>query len=169
MDHSITNTTMISAHIGGRGSLDEYAMEDFLPVPSKVRGSSQQRSWLEGDCDRLMSLFIRQFHKNSCATCGITTKWRQLQNGHYQGRGLRPTRYDIRNCGPQCGFCNCGYRGPVDDILALWLDRYWGDGTAEAMFLLGHSGQGLSSTPGGLQTIRLAYHRALKHYNFNIR
>jgi hypothetical protein len=94
------------------------------------------------ECDRLMSLFIRQSNANQfgqvqCSTCGFSYPWKQIQNGHFQSRRYYSTRWQEKNCAPQCARCNCwgntsgsGVAGE-SERMAKWLDHKWGEGTAD--------------------------------------
>ncbi|WP_455639336.1 recombination protein NinG [Parabacteroides sp.] len=66
--------------------------------------------------DKIFSVYIRLRHANQfgfckCITCGEMLSWVRIQNGHYIDRRHIATRYDERNCHPQCPRCNIGSRG----------------------------------------------------------
>lgn len=66
--------------------------------------------------DRLFSIAIRRVYADingnvSCYTCGAKKHWKQIQNGHYISRNYLATRFDVRNCKPQCAGCNIWGRG----------------------------------------------------------
>ena len=169
MDHSSISTTMITAHSG----VDDFVdISEYLPVSPKVKGTRKERQWLIDECDRLMSLFVRQYYGKGCVTCepggGMLANWRYLENGHFQKRTLWPTRYNIKNCGPQCRYCNSDGSGEKDRLLGAWLDQTWGAGTAEEMRILAHQ-QTPNFTIDDLQIIRLHFYKALQHHNFSIR
>ncbi len=61
--------------------------------------------------DAIFSKFIRQKYANQegmadCYTCGQRKLVKELQNGHFVSRSYLATRYDERNCRPQCAGCN---------------------------------------------------------------
>lgn len=61
--------------------------------------------------DRVFSIYIRLKNADhtemvECYTCGEVIPWKQAQNGHFNLRGNDATRYDERNCKPQCFQCN---------------------------------------------------------------
>lgn len=60
--------------------------------------------------DTYFSRFIRLFFsvdgKCTCYTCGNIKLIKEVDNGHYQKREHKATRYDVNNCRPQCKTCN---------------------------------------------------------------
>lgn len=66
---------------------------------------------LINDLDNVFSIFIRQRGMdengyNSCYTCGKVDHWSKLQAGHYLSRKYYSTRWEEKNCFPQCVKCN---------------------------------------------------------------
>lgn len=65
----------------------------------------------QGVLDAIFSQCIRRGNADyrgyvTCATCSQVGHWREFDNGHFQVRGNMATRYDPRNCAPQCISCN---------------------------------------------------------------
>ena len=60
--------------------------------------------------DMYFSRYIRLFHSIdgycTCYTCGAIVKVLKLDNGHYEKREHKSTRYHKNNCRPQCKTCN---------------------------------------------------------------
>lgn len=60
--------------------------------------------------DTYFSRFIRLNHSEdglcTCFTCGSILSIKQVDNGHYQKRTHKATRYHENNCRPQCKTCN---------------------------------------------------------------
>lgn len=61
--------------------------------------------------DSAFSVFTRLrdadvFGKVKCCTCHRVLKWEEIQNGHWQGRWKKSTRWMLENGNPQCGICN---------------------------------------------------------------
>ena len=109
-----------------------------------MRKKKTPRQKLVAECDRLFSLLVRQESADengiaSCANCGVRRVWRKLQCGHYQSRRYISTRWVLKNAAAQCGGCNAfgSYRGQgvagEPRAMALYLDRSFGEGTAEMM------------------------------------
>lgn len=48
---------------------------------------------------------------NICVSCGAVHSWKVLQCGHFYRRQHLGTRWDERNCWPQCFACNVWRRG----------------------------------------------------------
>lgn len=60
----------------------------------------------------------------TCVTCGSIHRWNDIQNGHYISRQYIATRYDSRNCHPQCNDCNVGKRGNLDEYKRFIIKKY---------------------------------------------
>lgn len=60
--------------------------------------------------DTYFSRYIRLKYskdgKCTCFTCGIIKDIKQVDNGHYEKRAHKSTRYHENNCRPQCKKCN---------------------------------------------------------------
>lgn len=60
--------------------------------------------------DTYFSRWIRLMHSENgyctCCTCGNLTPIKETDNGHYQKREHKGTRYHEDNCRPQCKTCN---------------------------------------------------------------
>lgn len=66
--------------------------------------------------DKYFSLYIRNKYADSegniqCYTCPTVKPLKKMQNGHFVGRKYLATRYDERNCRPQCWYCNAKHMG----------------------------------------------------------
>jgi len=73
-------------------------------------------SKLKKELDHVFSLFIRQKYADhrgyvECVTCHVKKPLKEMQCGHYVGRSNLSTRWDERNCYPQCYRCNCLMKG----------------------------------------------------------
>lgn len=102
----------------------------------KPRGISK----LKKEADRVFSLFVRQrFSDNagevSCYTCPFRAHWKKLQNGHLVSRYYLATRYDERNCRPQCITCNV-WRNGMTPHFAAKLQEELGAGIVEELYKL---------------------------------
>lgn len=73
------------------------------------------KTWYKKEFDRVFSIFIRQSYAVNgyvaCYTCGREGEIREMQNGHFVPRQYLATRWDERNCRPQCYACNMLYNG----------------------------------------------------------
>lgn len=61
--------------------------------------------------DTYFSRYIRLFYADlngncTCYTCGDLVNLKECDNGHYQKREHKATRYHLNNCRPQCKSCN---------------------------------------------------------------
>lgn len=89
--------------------------------------------------DRYFSMYIRQREADargntSCKTCGKEGHWTEFQCGHFQSRVFYRIRWDERNAACQCGSCNM--RSGQQYLMGLWLNKTFGQGTAEEMIAL---------------------------------
>jgi hypothetical protein len=98
-----------------------YYQTQFKPkVKKKVKIDKdkafriKKREFNEGNAmsnaDIYFSRYIRLKHskdgKCTCYTCGDLKPIKEVDNGHYQKREHKGTRYDENNCRPQCKTCN---------------------------------------------------------------
>ena len=87
--------------------------------------------------DNLFSVFIRTRDAdingiNECFTCGRFIHWTKLHCGHFQSRKHTATRWDERNCQPQCVACNI-FKGGEQFIFGQNLEKKYGEGTSETL------------------------------------
>ena len=100
-------------------------------------------SKLKKELDKWFSLYIRLRDANEygmvqCFTCGIVKEYNKgMQCGHFQSRSHLTTRFDEKNCQPQCVGCNMFKQGEQYRF-ALQLDGKYGAGTAEKLMYLAH-------------------------------
>jgi len=78
---------------------------------SKNLDKKEQVNQLVLDLDNVFSIFIRQRGMdengiNQCYTCKKFDHWKSLQCGHYLSRKHFGTRFEEKNCFPQCKKCN---------------------------------------------------------------
>ena len=101
------------------------------PAPKKP-----SRSKIVQKLDTVFSLYIRT--KNSkngvctCCTCGRKYEIKRIQNGHFMSRKHYSTRWDEKNCAPQCFGCNVGGQGQ-QFLYAKFIDDTYGEGTADEL------------------------------------
>lgn len=93
--------------------------------------------------DRYFSHWIRQSRADEggtvqCRTCGKLMHWTECHCGHFVRRGRHATRYEERNCGPQCPSCNT-YRGGREWEHGQYIDKTYGEGTAAELKRLGET------------------------------
>jgi hypothetical protein len=72
-------------------------------------------SKLKKELDALYSKYIRNKYavngRVKCYTCPKVGEVKEMQNGHFVPRQYLKTRWDDRNCRPQCYACNMLYNG----------------------------------------------------------
>lgn len=76
-----------------------------------IRQKPKTAAQLKKDLDGIFSKYIRLSYADKdgmviCYTCLKKFFWRQIQNGHFIRRQYLATRFDKRNCRPQCVGCN---------------------------------------------------------------
>ena len=109
--------------------------------------------------DSIFSKFIRMRDADdsgmaTCISCGAVKKWREGDAGHFISRGKMSTRYDEQNVHFQCKKCNI-FRNGEQYLYSLALDRKYGEGTAERIYL--ESNKTKKTSIGELR-------RMIKHY-----
>src|SRR3990167_4502451 len=105
-------------------------------TPQKPKEKSISK--LMKEADRLMSLSVRQKYANQdgnvkCYTCPYINHWKKMQNGHLVSRFYKETRYDERNCRPQCYTCNM-WRNGMTPHFAAKLQKELGTGIVEQLY-----------------------------------
>ena len=130
---------------------------------SMPRPKSYQK--LKRDLDQIFSLFIR--HRNSkgeynqCFTCAGWYLIKDLHCGHYVSRTYIGTRWDEKNCQPQCKSCNLFHQGRADEF-ALALIRIYGPKVLDELAWKKKGGK-LSGKE--LELLIADYENKLKHLN----
>ena len=70
---------------------------------------------LKAELDRVFSVYVRRRGSENgiaaCVSCGAKMPWQRIQAGHYVRRQHLATRWDEKNCWPQCFACNVWRRG----------------------------------------------------------
>lgn len=86
--------------------------------PNKVKKEKDKNSssYLRDKLDKLFSQYIRRKYSDEdgmsqCYTCGAIKHYKKLQCGHFISRKELATRFDERNCRPQCFGCNAKHLG----------------------------------------------------------
>lgn len=98
---------------------------------------SKNKSLSKKKADKYFSEYIRRSHSTpnglaKCVTCGKMDSWRSLHCGHFMSRRYQSTRYDEKNCAPQCISCNTFNQGEQFRF-GQWIDKTYGEGTAERL------------------------------------
>lgn len=78
-------------------------------------------SKLKADLDAIFSKFIRLKYADehgwvNCFTCHKEFFWKDIQCGHWVARNYLATRWEVKNCRPQCRGCNLFAHGRPDDF-----------------------------------------------------
>lgn len=97
------------------------------------------------EADRVFSIHIRKKYADKdgmvkCYTCPLVRHYRSrgMTCGHFVSRKAKNTRYDERNCRPQCFYCNSqrfGNGRPVE--FSAGLVQEYGEGIVEELFAQG--------------------------------
>ena len=85
---------------------------------------------MKKELDRVFSLFIRAKYPKFCYTCNKPSE--RLQNGHFISRIYLVTRWEEKNCRPQCWGCN-GYGKGQPLIFEENLKAEYGNDLVEKM------------------------------------
>lgn len=62
-----------------------------------------------------------------CYTCGKYHHWKEIQCGHYISRRHFGTRWEEKNCKPQCVGCNIFNQGSADTFARNLIREYGSD------------------------------------------
>lgn len=91
---------------------------------------------LKKELDKVFSLYVRtKYAQNGlvrCYTCSVSKPIKSIQNGHWIPRNILATRFDEKNCRPQCVACNLFQRGRPD-VFAMGLLKEYGRKGLEAL------------------------------------
>ena len=68
----------------------------------------------------------------NCVTCGKMFHWKEGDCGHFMSRRYESTRFDEKNAGFQCKFCNRFNQGEQFKF-SIAIDKRWGGGTSEKL------------------------------------
>ncbi len=89
-------------------------------VKKAVKGKKKPKgvSKLMKELDLIFSRWVRLSNADqegfvSCYTCGHTSHYKKMQNGHYISRFYKKYRFDERNCRVQCSMCNMWKSGDI--------------------------------------------------------
>jgi|SRR3990167_1460516 len=86
--------------------------------------------------DKIFSEYIRRRDSKDgvarCVTCGKYENWKEIDCGHFVSRDKKSTRWNEKNCHPQCKSCNRFHEGRKDEY-ALFLIRKYGQGILEEL------------------------------------
>lgn len=93
---------------------------------------------LKKELDTIFSRYIRMKYAEKdgtckCFTCDYRNHWKKLQNGHFVSRYYLSTRFDERNCRPQCYTCNM-YRNGMTPDFSQNLEKELGKGITEELY-----------------------------------
>lgn len=87
--------------------------------------------------DKVFSEYVRRKYSKGgnteCYTCGRWIPWKQIHNGHFVSRYHLATRFDERNCRPQCYVCNI-WRYGMTPVFAEKLERELGKGIVAELY-----------------------------------
>ena len=92
--------------------------------------------------DTVFSQYIRLYNSDEdgickCCTCNRLFAWNRLDNGHFVGRGKMATRFDEKNCHPQCRHCNWILEGNQAEY-ERFIKKSYGDNMVAILKLRGN-------------------------------
>ena len=92
---------------------------------------SKSNKSLKTKLDTLFSQYIRRKYADRrgfvyCYTCGTAKPIAEMQNGHFHSRRHLSTRYEEKNCRPQCYGCNV-INGGKKDVFRTRLEAEIGE------------------------------------------
>lgn len=131
------------SHLTARVSFKKGVISPFM-TKNRQKPSLKTRKGpptdQKGILDAIFSQCIRRAHADHrgyvvCVTCSAVGHWRSFDNGHFQKREHMATRFDPRNCAPQCEDCN-RFNDGMNEEFAAYIDRVHGAGMAEELVRL---------------------------------
>lgn len=92
------------------------------------------------ELDRVFSIAVRKQNADSfgmvkCVTCPTKQHWANITCGHYRKRRHMSTRWLLKNCAPQCAYCNGPLQGN-DAEFERYLEYTHGAGTVQRLIEL---------------------------------
>jgi len=116
--------------------------------------------------DKPFSEYIRLKHSDEngycrCITCGQFHFWNggSIHNGHYINRDVKVTRFDERNCRPQCLSCNSYHSGKIY-LYRQRLVEIYGEDEIKKLEMIANLGGGY--TAWDLQQMIVEYRKKVK-------
>lgn len=102
---------LIAGLCANRHYWEENRKKSFDRATAKQRGELEPLKILTDDLDIIFSQQIRltyadEYGMVQCYTCPSIKNWKHIQCGHFIPRAQMPTRFNVKNCRPQCNDCN---------------------------------------------------------------
>jgi len=107
----------------GMGNMKKGGISPDLSFSSggglkKLQGLKDQSNTINAQLDRVFSLYIRLNNADKdgfvrCFTCNKKLHYKEIHNGHFLTRMNLATRWEEKNCNPQCPHCNVNLKGNI--------------------------------------------------------
>lgn len=104
----------------------------------------KQDTITQNKLDQITSWLIRSTYPMQCPHCGVKLEYKTSQCGHFVGRTKQSTRYSLKNLVAIDKTCNF-YRPEHPYSLGKFLNKLWGEGTADEQILLSNKKLKLSN------------------------
>lgn len=89
--------------------------------------------------DRSFSEYIRRRDAINgyvkCCTCPVVDDWKSMDCGHLEKRGNLSVRWDERNAGVQCPYCNRMNDGEYEKMRVYLINRFGAEAINEVIHL----------------------------------
>jgi hypothetical protein len=110
-----------------------YTKKQYRKTVKKKYGYKE----LEKKLDKIFSEYIRLKESDEdgicrCVTCGNYHHYKDIHCGHFIGRSVKATRFNEKNCHPQCVKCN-SYRSGEHHIYRKYLVYKYGNEEVEKL------------------------------------
>jgi hypothetical protein len=123
---------MLREHTGPDPKPEKQPKAKYRKVSKKVIEKMDKKAnvkQLINDLDTVFSIYIcqrgmDQNGMNRCYTCGKVDHWKGLQCGHYLSRKYKSTRWEEKNCFPQCVKCNIFSEGNKPAFARRLIDEF---------------------------------------------
>jgi hypothetical protein len=111
--------------------------EKVKPKPKKKSTPIKSNHITQAKLDQMTSWLVRTLYPAQCPHCMVHLDRTNSNCGHFVSRTKQSTRFSLKNLVAIDRTCNF-YRPEHAYTLGKYLDKVWGEGTADAQILLGN-------------------------------
>ena len=113
-------------------------------VRKEIKRKIKQETITQTKLDQITSWLVRGAYPLVCPHCHVELEYKTSQCGHFVGRTRQPTRFSLKNLVAIDKTCNF-YRPEHPYSLGKFLDKVWGEGTADEQIRLSNKKLKLSN------------------------
>lgn len=113
-------------------------------VRKELKRKLEKETISQSKLDQITSWLVRGAYPLVCPHCHVELEYKTSQCGHFVGRTRQPTRFSLKNLVAIDKTCNF-YRPEHPYSLGKFLDKVWGEGTADEQIRLSNKKLKLSN------------------------